>query len=115
MQGLLYEEPTIWEFILVTVVLGGGAAWMTGKACAETWRPQASLLLYLLMLGVAVRFVHHALFEGTMFTLRFYAVDTVILLVFGFLGFRFTRTNQMANQYYWLYEKVSPLSWRERD
>jgi len=31
MQGILYEEPTIWLFLLVTVVMGGWLAWMAGR------------------------------------------------------------------------------------
>ena len=30
MQGILYEEPSIWLFLLITVIMGGWAAWMTG-------------------------------------------------------------------------------------
>ena len=52
-----------------------------------------------------VRFIHHALFDGTMFTLQYYIVDTIILLVIGIIGYRYTRTNQMVTQYHWLYEK----------
>ena len=37
----------------------------------------------LLLLGIAVRFIHHALFEGTMFTLQYYIVDTIVLLIIG--------------------------------
>jgi hypothetical protein len=114
MQGILYEEASIWQFFFVTCLLGGWAAWMTGRACAQTWRPLSSLLIYLLFLGVAVRFIHHALFEGTMFTFQFYLVDTVILIIIGFIGYRYTRTSQMVTQYHWLYERVSPLSWKAR-
>ena len=28
------------------------------------------------------------------------------------LGWRMTRAGQMATQYYWLYERTSPLTWR---
>jgi small-conductance mechanosensitive channel len=115
MQGILYEEPSIWQFFFVTCLLGGWAAWMTGRACAQTWRPQLALFFYLLGLGLAVRFIHHALFNGTMFSLQYYGVDTIILMVLGFLGYRYTRTNQMVTQYGWLYEKASPLSWRSKD
>lgn len=114
MQGILYEEANFLQFVFVTVILGGGAAWMTGKAMAETWKSQFTLTLYLLLLGAVVRFAHFALFEGHLLSLQFYLVDTVILLVFGFLGFRYSRTNQMVTQYHWLYERVSPLSWRSR-
>lgn len=114
MQGILYEEQSVWQFFFITCLLGGWAAWMTGRACALTWRTPANLFVYLLGLGIAVRFIHHAMFHGTMFTLHFYVVDTVILIVLGFLGFRYTRTNQMVTQYRWLYERASLLSWRPK-
>ena len=114
MQGILYEEPSILQFFFVTCLLGGWAAWMTGRACAQTWRPLAALVLYLLLLGIAVRFIHHALFDGTMFTLQYYVVDTFILIIIGTLGYRYTRTNQMVTQYSWLYERASLLSWKPK-
>lgn len=114
MQGILHEEPSIWQFFFVTCLLGGWAAWMTGRACAQTWRTTGNLFFYLLGLGIAVRFIHHALFNGTMFTLQFYLVDTVVLMIVGFLGFQYTRTNQMVSQYHWLYERASPLSWKSK-
>ena len=114
MSGILYEEPSIWQFFFVTCLLGGWAAWMTGRACAQTWRPYSSLVAYLLVLGIGVRFIHHALFEGTMFSAQFYATDTIVLLILGTLGFRYTRTNQMVTQYGWLYERTSMLSWKSK-
>jgi small-conductance mechanosensitive channel len=114
MQGILYEEASVWQFLFVTCLLGGGAAWMTGRACAQTWRPYYSLVLYLLALGIGVRFIHHALFWGTMFTFQYYVVDTIVLLILGTLGYNYTRTNQMVTQYYWLYERASPLRWQPK-
>ncbi len=114
MQGILYEENSIWQFLFVTCLLGGWAAWMTGKACAQTWRPLLSLFLYLLGLGIAVRFIHHALFNGTMFSPQYYLVDTIVLMIVGFVGFQYTRTNQMVSQYHWLYERASVLSWKPK-
>jgi hypothetical protein len=61
-----------------------------------------------------VRFIHFALFGGTMLTLHYYIVDTIVLLIIGTLGYRYTRTNQMVRQYHWLYEKTSPFGWREK-
>jgi hypothetical protein len=113
-QGILFEEDNPWKFVFVTMVLGGWAAWMTGRACAQTWRPLAALVVYLLLLGIAVRFIHHALFDGTMFSFQYYVADTVVLLVIGILGYRFTRTNQMVSQYHWLYEKTSALGWKAK-
>jgi hypothetical protein len=114
MHGILYEEESIWQFFFITCLLGGWAAWMTGRACAQTWRPMSSLVVFLLLLGIAVRFIHHALFDGTMLTLQYYVVDTVILLAIGIVGFQYTRTRQMVTQYHWLYERASPLSWKPR-
>jgi hypothetical protein len=114
MQYILYEEPSAWLFIFVTCVLGGAAAWMTGRAFAFEWRSPAALAVALLFLGLVTRFIHHALFSGTMFTLQYYVVDTAILMIFGFVSFRFHRTQQMITQYYWLYERNGPLAWRER-
>ncbi len=115
MQGILYEEANVFQFIFITVVLGGGAAWMAGKAMAETWKSRQVLFGYLLALGLAIRFIHFALFEASFLSLQFYFVDTLVLLVFGFIGFQFARTNQMVNQYYWLYERDTPLTWRNRN
>ena len=39
MIGILYEEDYLSLFLLVTVVMGGGAAWLAGRAIAATWRP----------------------------------------------------------------------------
>ena len=114
MQGILYEEPSIWQFFFVTCLLGGWAAWMTGKACAQTWRPLVSLILYLLGLGLAVRFIHHALFDGTLLSLQYYVVDAAVMLIIGIVGFQYTRAKQMVTQYNWLYERATILTWRPK-
>ena len=114
MQGILYEEPSIWLFLLITVIMGGWAAWMTGRAMALTWRRFWQLVAYLLILAAAVRFIHFALFEGTLLSLHYYLVDAVVILIIGSLGFRYTRARQMTSQYRWLYERTGPFSWRER-
>ncbi|MBP1861301.1 DUF6867 family protein [Rhizobium herbae] len=114
MQGILFEEPTVLQFALITVVMGGWTAWRTGKSTAEGWKNYPVLIIYTLLLGVAIRFIHHALFNGTMLTLQYYIVDTIVLLLFAFAGYRYYRTKQMANNYYWLYEKASPFSWKAK-
>jgi hypothetical protein len=114
MQGIIYEEPSIWHFLFVTGLLGGGAAWMTGKAVAQTWGTHVRLFLYMLGLGIGIRFIHHALFWSTMFSLHYYIVDTIVLMILGFLGYQYTRTNQMVTQYNWLYERASLLSWKPK-
>jgi Domain of unknown function (DUF6867) len=95
----LYEENSFGVFLLVTLVLGGGTAWLSGRAIAQTWRPWWSVAVYMLVLGAVVRFFHFALFDGTLLSPHFYAVDTAIAMLFGMAGFRVTRARQMVRQY----------------
>lgn len=111
MQALIIERNIV-DFLLVSCFLGGGAAFLTGRAVALTWKPIVYLLVYLLLLACGVRFIHYALFEGTLLSPHYFLVDAVILLAFGWLGFRMTRARQMAGQYSWLYKSAGPLSWR---
>ena len=114
LQGILYEEPSILLFLLVTCVMGGWAAWMTGRACATTWRPYPILAIYLTLLTVAVRFIHFALFEGTLTSLQYFLVDLVVVQAIGAIGYRVTRARQMVSKYRWLYVAAGPLGWSER-
>ena len=114
MQGILYEEQSVWLFLLVTVIMGGWAAWRAGKALAKLWRPTWMLVPYMVLLGMGVRFIHFALFEGTLFSLRYYLVDTAVIFVFAYLGWRNERANAMARQYGFAFEKTSAFSWRRK-
>ena len=110
----LYASETWLEVMLITGLIGGGAAWLTGRAIAKTWRPFWHVTIYIVLLGAAVRFVHFALFEGDLIAPASYAADTLYLLALGALSWRATRAAQMATQYYWLYERTGPLTWRPR-
>jgi hypothetical protein len=112
-MGIIWEV-SIGDFLLVTVFLGGGAAFLTGRAVALNWRPVINLIVYVLLLNAAVRFIHYALFGGSLLSIPFYLVDLVVLLVLAFLGFRTTRARQMSTQYSWVYERAGPLGWRAR-
>jgi hypothetical protein len=112
-MGVVWEV-SLADFLLVTVFLGGAAAWLTGRAVALTWRFWWQLLLYVVLLGLAVRFIHFALFGGTLLSVRFFLVDFVVLLALASIGYRLTRTSQMVGQYSWLYTRSGPLSWRLR-
>src|SRR6476646_1008671 len=113
MAGFYADESWL-QVLLVTGVLGGGAAFLAGRAIAQTWRPFWHVVAYMALLGCAVRFVHFALFEGTLLSGGSYAADTLYLLLLGALAWRMTRAAQMATQYYWLYERTGPLTWRSR-
>ena len=110
----LYTEESILQIILVTGVLGGGAAFLAGRAIAQTWRPFWNVLVYMAMLGAGVRFVHFALFDAALLSPASYVADTLYLILLGAVAWRMTRAGQMATQYYWLYERTGPLSWRPR-
>ena len=113
MDGL-YASESLLQVSLVTGVLGGGAAFLAGRAIAQTWRPFWHVLVYMAMLGAAVRFVHFALFEATLLRPPPTPPTRSISSSLGALAWRMTRAAQMATQYYWLYERTGPLTWRER-
>jgi len=110
----LYASESLLQVLLVTGAIGGGAAWLAGRAIASTWRPFWHVVAYMALLGTGVRFVHYALFEATLLSPASYGADTLYLLLIGALAWRTTRAAQMATQYYWLYERTGLLSWRER-
>jgi len=111
---LLYEEDSFGVFLLVTVVLGGGAAWLAGRAIAATWRPWWHVAFYMLILATAVRFLHFALFDATLLSAHYYLVDLAVCLALGFLGFRTTRAAQMVTQYRWINVRSGAFSWGRR-
>jgi hypothetical protein len=112
--GLIYEEGSFGVFVLVTVILGGGAATLAGRAVAATWRPWWQVVAYSLILGLAVRFIHFSLFNGTLLSLHYYLVDSAFCMTFGFLGFRAARAVQMVEHYHWINEPAGPLRWRRK-
>ncbi len=112
---LLSEENSLGVFFLVSVVLGGGAAWLAGRAIAATWRPWWHVALYMLALSLAVRFLHFALFDAKFLSLHYYLVDFAVCLGFGYLGFRLMRVHQMVTRYGWINERAGLLRWRRRD
>ena len=63
---------------LLTFAMGGAAAFASGKAIAQTWRPFWQVPLYMLALAAAVRFCHFALFEEPLLSLPSYLVDFAI-------------------------------------
>jgi hypothetical protein len=111
---LLYEERSLGVFLLATIILGGGASLLAGRAVAITWRPQWQVVAYGLILGGAVRFIHFSLFGGTLLSLHYYLVDSAFCTAFGFLGFRTARRSQMVSQYRWLNEAAGLMRWRRK-
>jgi hypothetical protein len=119
MADFLLQQNWIWEvsfpeFLLVTVLLAGGAAYLTGRASARSWLPASHLIVYLVLLAGATRFIHYALFSGSLLTPWYFGIDFVVLLAIGFLGRQRTRAVQMATQYSFAYTRSGITGWRPR-
>jgi hypothetical protein len=123
-MGIIYET-SIWAFLFVTVLAGGGAAFMIGRAAAKGWNPFWQAALYTALLSAGVRFMHWGLFagatlaswraaQGSLWSLHYYLADAAVLMVFTGLGFRLQRRAQMVRQYRWLTAKAGFLGWRLR-
>jgi hypothetical protein len=114
MLGFMQAETSVGIFLLVTVILSGGAAALAGRAIAGTWRPWWQIVAYSFILGAAARFIHFALFDGVLLSPQYYLIDSAVCLVCGLLGFRAARAAQMVTQYRWINEPNGPLRWRRK-
>jgi len=47
----LYSGESTLAVVLVTGILGGGAAWLSGRAIAAAWRPLRQVVVAALLLG----------------------------------------------------------------
>jgi hypothetical protein len=112
MSWLSDDGPLV--FLILTVLIGGGAAFLSGRGLARGWKPHWRVFFYTALLAAAVRFFHYALFNGNLLSPYYYLVTYAILLAAAVFGFRVMRTTQMVTQYRWLYERTSLLTWRDR-
>jgi hypothetical protein len=106
--------PNLWTFLLLTCVLGGAAAFATGRAIALTWRPFWQALAYMLPLTAAVRFLHYALFDEDILAIGPALLALIILAAVAALAFRFRQVRQMTSQYPFAFAPAGPLAWRGR-
>jgi hypothetical protein len=110
-MGILWEDNPA-DFFIVTLILGSGAAIMTGRAVALSWEPLGRALFWMIPLACAVRFIHYSIFGGTLLSPWFYLVDLAVLLIAGAIGHRMTRVRQMTERYAWRVAPDGPWSWR---
>jgi hypothetical protein len=89
-------------FLAITLGLGGIAAVMSGRALALIWRSRWTILFAMLLLAMAVRFLHYALLGEELLSGRAYTIDFGLLFCFAWLGFSWTRRGQMKRQYGWV-------------
>ena len=64
--------------------------------------------------SMAIVLYHVVQYGGTFLSVHYYLVDATFCVLFGFLGFRAARTNQMLTQYRWLNEPDGPMRWRRK-
>ena len=112
--GRLIFEDSPWIFLVMTVIIAGACAFMSGRSLALSWRPLPLLLFYMALFGFAVRFLHWGLFRGALLSPWYYVTDTLVLMAIATLGWQLTRTGQMVTQYHWLYRRTSAVSWEKR-
>lgn len=105
---------TLPVFLVVTGLVIGFAAYMTGQAIANTWRPAWQILVYSLLLALVARFLIFALFDGVLLSLTGYLASAALLLAICVFAYRLTRARKMVHQYPWLYERAGLFGWRER-
>lgn len=110
----LIIEDTVPIFVIMTVIIGGGLAYLAGASLAGKWRPLWMAVAYMIPMGMALRFFHYALFNGDILSVHFFIVDTLVLIAGAVLGYRLTRARQMVSQYPWLYESAGPFAWKPR-
>lgn len=112
-MGVIWETG-LGSFLVLTILLGGGAAYAMGRAIAQTWKPLPLLLFYGVLIALGVRFLHFALYGGTLLSPYYFAIDFIFVLAFAGLGYRLKRVSQMVTQYSWIYERAGSFFWKER-
>lgn len=110
----LYAPESVYQILFITVVLGGGCAFLAGRAIAETWRPVWHVFASMILFAAAIRFLHFALFGGKLLAPVPYAIDAVFVIIVALTAYRRTRALQMTQQYYWLYVADGPFGWKRR-
>jgi hypothetical protein len=68
----------------------------------------------MILLTAACRFIHFALFNGTLLSLHYYIVDLIVLLIIAFIGRQVTRAKQMTTQYSFEYQRSGPGGWARK-
>ena len=111
----LYEEGSFGVFVLVTIILGGGAA--------TAGRPRHSrnlaavrgrLSRYGFVLAGPYDLSISACYGGTFLSFHYYLVDAIFCMLFGLFRLQGRPRIQMVTQYRWLNEPDGPMRWRRK-
>lgn len=117
MQAILGADPLV--FVLMTLVLMGGAALLLGQALANNWRPVRQVVFFAVLLAIGTRFLILSLFYGDPFFhfgdwMYGVVVDGICHIVYALLAYRVTLVNLTCRQYPWLYEPAGLLRYRRK-
>lgn len=116
---MFFLDHTTWngvgQFLILTVIMGGGAAFMAGRSLAGGWRSITLLMGYMVPFTAGLRFLHYALFEGHLTSLTLFVIHGAIVSAFAYFGYRLRRAEQLTTQYPWLYERSGLLTWRNKN
>lgn len=113
---LNFDDPfgaSLIQFGLLTVIVFGFAAFMMGRALADTWRPSWQNVVYGALLGVANRLFQNFLCGNDVINLVAYLIGAGVLVGIAFIAYRATQAHKMVTQYPWLYARTGPFSWRK--
>lgn len=112
-MGFLWNDGPI-AFLVITLIMGGLAATMSGRAFASTWRPLTLFPFAMLVLAAFIRFLHHALAGAVLLNVTVYITTFVLLTAIGVIAYRLRRVRQMTTQYGFLYARSGPFGWVAR-
>ena len=124
---------------LVELAFTAFAAWISGRALAQGWKPMWTCVPYMALLGIADLFMVWAIADNFAvdlpawaaaagrwlgggerlgpwlgFVVGRYLIDTLLLTAMALVAFRLAQVRSMVKQYPWLYAADGPFAWRER-
>ena len=108
----LGEDPLV--LLIMVGIFGGAAAWMSGRAVAENWRPIGQAITSGFLLALATRFLTYGLFDGELLSFIGYLRDGILLAVIATIAWRMRLAAKMADQYPWLYQSSGLFRWKMR-
>jgi hypothetical protein len=112
MQSLL--GTSLGVFIGLTVIIIGGAAIMTGRALADSWKSAWQVVFACVGLTVVDRFLTYALFGGELLHLSGIVIEFAVITAMALVAHRLTLVHKMVAQYPWRYERESLWTYREK-
>ncbi len=103
------------ENYLILLCIMGWIAYMIGQSLASQWRTWQQAIPYCLLLSCSNNFLIHALFEGELLSFSAFLVTGVVLITVACVSYRVCYVKKMTTQYWWLYEKTSPLQFCKKE